>query len=76
MKKRKYRRTFEERTGYPLKLLQPGYSGELSPDEVDILMDELQRNSKVRKRWGFDENERITKKKIKDRALNRFFRNC
>ena len=69
MKKRKYRRTFEERTGFPLKLLQPGYSGELSPEELDALMDEIKRNSKVRKRWGFESNERVTKKRIKEMAL-------
>lgn len=70
MKKRKYRRTFEERTGFPLKLLQPGYSGDLSPEELDALIDEIKRNSKVRKRWGFTEKERVTKKKIKDMALS------
>jgi len=69
MKKRKHRRTFEERTGFPLKLLKPGYSGELSSEELGVLIDEIKRNSKVRKRWGFEENERVTKKKIQEVAL-------
>jgi len=69
MKKKKSRRTFEERTGFPLKLLQPGYSGELSSEELGVLIDEIKRNAKIRKRWGFSENERVTKKRIQAVAL-------
>tara|TARA_Y100000310_G_C19974771_1_gene487082 strand:- start:251 stop:481 length:231 start_codon:yes stop_codon:yes gene_type:complete len=61
----KHRRTFQERTGFPLKLLEPGYSGELEPPELEVLKTELTKNSKLRKRWGFEEKEPITLKKIK-----------
>jgi len=70
MPKRRNRRTFQERTGFPLKLLEPGYSGELEPPELEVLKTELTKNSKLRKRWGFEDNETITLKKIKYIAEN------
>ena len=70
MPKRRNRRTFQERTGFPLKLLEPGYSGELEPPELEVLKTELTKNSKLRKRWGFKDNEIITLKKIKYIAEN------
>lgn len=63
------RRTFTEKTGYSAKLLIPGYWGELSPEELQILKIELQNRSRLRKRWGFTEDERITNKKIQEKAL-------
>jgi len=69
MKQRRNRRTFEERTGFPLKLLQPGYSGDLDSDELIVLSAELTRSSKLRKRWGFKDNEKITIERIKELAL-------
>lgn len=70
MPKHRNRRTFQERTGFPLKLLEPGYSGELEPPELEVLKTELTKNSKLRKRWGFKDNETITLKKIKYIAEN------
>ena len=70
MPKHRNRRTFQERTGFPLKLLEPGYSGELEPPELEVLKIELTKNSKLRKRWGFKDNEIITLKKIKYIAEN------
>tara|TARA_Y100001951_G_C11212807_1_gene223968 strand:- start:153 stop:389 length:237 start_codon:yes stop_codon:yes gene_type:complete len=70
MPKHRNRRTFQERTGFPLKLLEPGYSGELEPPELEVLKTELTKNSKLRKRWGFEDNETITLKKIKYIAEN------
>ena len=70
MPKHRNRRTFQERTGFPLKLLEPGYSGELEPPELEVLKTELTKNSKLRKRWGFKDNEIITLKKIKYIAEN------
>jgi len=69
MPKRRNRRTFQERTGFPLKILEPGYWGELTPSELEILKTELLKSNKLRKRWGFGETERITNKKIQERAL-------
>ena len=70
MTKHRKRRTFQERTGFPLKLLEPGYSGELEPPELEVLQTELTKNSKLRKKWGFEEEEPITLKKIKYVAEN------
>ena len=69
MKQRRNRRTFEERTGFPLKLLKPGYSGDLDADELAVLSTELNRSSKLRKRWGFKDNEKVTIKRIRELAL-------
>jgi len=63
------KRTFTEKTGYPAKILDPGYLGEMSPDELKILKIELQNRSKLRKRWGFSEDEKITNKKIQAKAM-------
>ena len=69
MAQRRNRRTFEERTGFPLKLLQPGYSGNLDSDELVVLITELKRSSKLRKRWGLKENEKITSERIQELSL-------
>ena len=69
MKQRRTRKTFEERTGFPLKLLKPGYSGDLDADELAVLSTELNRSSKLRKRWGFKDNEKVTIKRIRELAL-------
>jgi len=69
MTQRRNRRSFKERTGFPLKLLQPGYSGDLDSDELAVLVVELKRSSKLRKRWGLKDNEKITIKRIQELAL-------
>ena len=63
------KRTFTEKTGYPAKILDPGYLGELTPEELKVLKTELQNRSKLRKRWGFTEEERLTNKKIQAKAM-------
>lgn len=63
------KRTFTEKTGYSSKVLIPGYLGELSIEELNILKTELQNRSKLRKRWGFQEGEKITNTKIQEKAL-------
>jgi hypothetical protein len=63
------KRTFTEKTGYSAKILNPGYLGEMTLEEVQVLKIELQNRSKLRKRWGFTEDERITNKKIQEKAL-------
>ena len=63
------KRTFTEKTGYPAKILEPGYWGELTPEELKVLKIELQNRSKLRKRWGFTEDEKLTNKKIQAKAL-------
>lgn len=60
---------FYARTGYPNKILIPGYGGELTDDEIKAIKSELERLPRLKTIWGFTEFERITKKKIQDRAL-------
>ena len=62
-------RTFTEKTGYRAKILDPGYLGELSSEELQVIKTELNNRSKLRKRWGFKEGEKITNKKIQAKAL-------
>ena len=62
------KKTFTARTGYDIRLLTPGYSGELSPEELEAVQEELIRRPGLRKRWGFNEKERITKTKIQRMA--------
>ena len=68
MSKRR-RLTFTEKTGYSVKLLDPGYWGELSQEDLAVLKTELLNRSKLRKRWGFEEGERLTNKKIQAKAF-------
>ena len=69
-KRKRRRKNFTEKTGYSSRLLDPGYSGELGDDELQIVKKELANRSRLRKRWGFAEGERITSKKIQDKAIN------
>ena len=65
-----YKRSkFHARTGYPNKILMPGYGGELDDDEIKAIKSELERLPRLKTIWGFTESERITKKKIQERAL-------
>lgn len=66
---RRRRLTFTEKTGYPAKILEPGYLGDICPEELEVLKNELKNRSKLRQRWGFSDGERITNKKIQARAL-------
>ncbi len=61
--------TFTDRTGYDIRLLTPGFGGELDDDELKALKEELLRRPGLRERWGFGEKERITKKKIQKVSL-------
>lgn len=68
-KQRRHRKTFTERTGFPAKILIPGYLGELSPEELQVIKHELQNRSILRAKWGFKDGERITNKKIQAKAV-------
>ena len=35
------------------RLLEPGWPGELAPDELEFLLEELVRDKKVASAWGF-----------------------
>jgi hypothetical protein len=38
---------------YLKKLLEPGWAGELSPDEFAHIKSQLRQSSSLRRRWGF-----------------------
>jgi len=63
------KKTFTDRTGYDIRLLTPGFGGELDDDELFAIKHELLRRPGLRERWGFEEKERITKKKIQKVSL-------
>ena len=63
------KKTFTDRTGFDIRLLTPGFGGELDDDELTALKEELLRRPGLRERWGFGEKERITKKKIQKVSL-------
>jgi hypothetical protein len=65
----KFKKTFTDRTGYDIRLLTPGYGGELGPEELEALKQELLRRPGLRERWGFGEKERITMQKIQRISL-------
>ena len=75
VKQRRKRQSFVEKTGYSAKILEPGYSGELSLEETQIIKRELENRSKLRKRWGFEEGEKITNTKIQRKALEESLEN-
>jgi len=62
------KKTFTDRTGYDVRLLTPGYSGELSPEELKAVQEELVRRPGLRKQWGFGAKESITKTKVQRMA--------
>ena len=68
-KQRRHRKTFTEKTGYSAKILIPGYLGEFSPEELQVIKHELQNRSILRVKWGFKDGERITNKKIQAKAV-------
>jgi len=63
------KKTFTDRTGFDIRLLTPGFGGELDDDELEALKQELVRRPGLRERWGFGEKERITKKKVQKISL-------
>ena len=63
------KKTFSDRTGFDIRLLTPGFGGELDDEELEALKEELLRRPGLRERWGFGEKERITKKKIQKISL-------
>jgi len=38
---------------YKRRLLEPGWAGELSPDELAYIKSELRKSPTLRRKWGF-----------------------
>jgi len=52
------------------KLLQPGYAGYLTDEELTFITKALKRDGRLRSKWGFSKgNRRLSKAKIRDVAL-------
>jgi hypothetical protein len=58
---------------YKQKLLEPGWAGELDPDELAYLKSQLRRSPSLRHRWGFRPSaKRLSEDRIKAVARNGF----
>jgi hypothetical protein len=58
---------------YKQKLLEPGWAGELDPDELAYIKSQLRRSPSLRRRWGFRPSaKRLSEERIKAVARNGF----
>ena len=56
---------------YKQKLLEPGWAGELDPDELAYLKSQLRRSPSLRRRWGFRPSaKRLSEGRIRAVARN------
>ena len=55
------------------RLLEPGYAGELSPDEFSYVKSELRKSSALRRKWEFRPSaKRLNEKRIREVARKGF----
>jgi hypothetical protein len=51
---------------YQRNLLEPGWAGELNPDELAYIKSELKKSPSLKRRWGFRPTaKRFSEKKIR-----------
>jgi hypothetical protein len=56
---------------YKKKLLEPGWAGELSPDELAYIKSQLRQSASLRRRWGFKPSaKRFSESRIRSAARN------
>lgn len=56
---------------YKIKLLQPGWAGELNPDEFACVKSELRKSPTLKRRWGFRPSaKRLSENRIRSVARN------
>ena len=56
---------------YKKKLLEPGWAGELNPDEFTYIKSQLKQSPSLRRRWGFRPSaRRLSESRIRDIARN------
>jgi hypothetical protein len=68
--KDKYTNDFQH-FDYYKKLLEPGWAGELSPDEFAFVKSELRKSLSLKRRWGFRPTaKRLSEHKIREVARN------
>jgi hypothetical protein len=72
----KHQMFFGEQCCYDPRLLEPGYAGELHPDEFKYVKFELKRSASLRRKWGFRPSaNRLSEKHIREVARNGLFKN-
>ena len=58
------------------KLIEPGWAGELSPDEFAYIKSQLRQSSSLKRRWGFRPSaKRLSEGRIRAVARNRLSAN-
>jgi len=58
---------------YKIKLLEPGWAGELIPDELAYIKSELRKSPTLRRKWGFRPSlRRLSGDRIQAVARNGF----
>jgi hypothetical protein len=56
---------------YKRKLLEPGWAGELSPDELAYIKSQLRQSPSLKRRWGFKPSaKRLSESRIRSVARN------
>ena len=56
---------------YKKKLLEPGWAGELSPDEFAYVKSQLKQSPSLRRRWGFRPSaKRLPENRIRSVAID------
>lgn len=65
-----------EKQYYDHRLLEPGFAGELSPNEFNYLKSELKQQASLRRKWGFHPSaRRLNEKRIRAVARDGLFKN-
>jgi len=60
---------------YRKKLIEPGWAGELSPDEFAYIKSQLRQSPSLKRRWGFRPSaRRFSESRIRAVARNGFSR--
>jgi hypothetical protein len=61
---------------YKQKLLEPGWAGELSPNEFMYIKSQLKQSPSLRRHWGFRPSaRRLSESRIRDIARNGISKN-
>lgn len=56
---------------YQENLIEPGWAGELSPDELAYIKSQLKKSPSLKRRWGFRPTaKRLSESHIRDVARN------
>jgi hypothetical protein len=68
--------SFQEQYSHDSQLLEPGYAGELSPDEFRYIKSELRKSASLRRKWGFRPSaKRLNEKRIRAVARDGLLKN-